>query len=132
MIEQFHGFAIQWQHANLFALARDPDLRIRKLDVLAVECKTSHDRKPCSNIRPTMAKSREVRKLDQKRATSSTDSGTIKRLGVFTRNWSAPGVAAHSQAVIAASTSSESRAQTEARLRETHAAWHARPFLLDG
>ena len=34
---------------------------------------------------PTMARSREVRKLDQKRATSSTDSGTIVRLGCFTR-----------------------------------------------
>src|SRR5215469_7044265 len=45
---------------------------------------------------------------------------------------SAPGVAAHSQAVIAASTSSESRVQTDAGRRETHAAWHARPFLLDG
>ena len=33
-----------------------------------------------------MAKSREVRKLDQKRATSSTDSGTMLRLGIFTRN----------------------------------------------
>ena len=32
-----------------------------------------------------MARSREVRKLDQKRATSSTDSGTMVRLGVFTR-----------------------------------------------
>ena len=51
-----------------------------------LSAKTSHDRKPCSNIRPTMAKSREVRKLDQKRATSSTDSGTMTRLGVFTRN----------------------------------------------
>ena len=30
-----------------------------------------------------MARSREVRKLDQKRATSSTDSGTMMRLGVF-------------------------------------------------
>jgi ribokinase len=38
------------------------------------------------NIRPTIAKSREVRKLDQKRATASTASGTIKRLGVFTRS----------------------------------------------
>jgi len=33
-----------------------------------------------------MAKSREVRKLDQKRATSSTESGTMLRLGTFTRN----------------------------------------------
>jgi hypothetical protein len=38
VIEQFHGIAIQWQHANLFAFARDPDLRIRELDVLAAEC----------------------------------------------------------------------------------------------
>ncbi len=38
-------------------------------------------------IRPTMmAKSRELRKLCQKRWTSSIDKGTIKRLGVFTRN----------------------------------------------
>jgi len=33
-----------------------------------------------------MAKSREVRKLDQKRATSSTESGTMLRLGTFTRS----------------------------------------------
>jgi hypothetical protein len=33
-----------------------------------------------------MAKSRDVWKLDQKRATSSTVSGTTTRLGVFTRN----------------------------------------------
>jgi NADPH-dependent glutamate synthase beta subunit-like oxidoreductase len=33
-----------------------------------------------------MAKSREVRKLDQNRATSSTDNGDMVRLGVFTRN----------------------------------------------
>ena len=32
-----------------------------------------------------MARSREVRKLDQKRATSSTDNGTMLRLEVFTR-----------------------------------------------
>ena len=33
-----------------------------------------------------MARSREVRKLDQNRATSSTDSGVMVRLGVLTRN----------------------------------------------
>jgi hypothetical protein len=33
-----------------------------------------------------MAKSREVWKLDQNRATSSIDNGTTMRLGVFTRN----------------------------------------------
>jgi hypothetical protein len=33
-----------------------------------------------------MAKSREVRKLDQKRATSSTESGTMLCLGTFTRS----------------------------------------------
>ena len=33
-----------------------------------------------------MAKSRAVRKLDQKRATSSTERGTMLRLGSFTRN----------------------------------------------
>jgi len=36
-----------------------------------------------------------------------------------------------SQAVIVASTSSESRVQTGARLRETHASWHARRSLPD-
>jgi len=40
----------------------------------------------CNSISPTMAKSREVRKLDQKRATSSTDRGMTMRLGSFTRN----------------------------------------------
>jgi len=33
-----------------------------------------------------MAKSREVRKLDQKRDTSFTESGTMLRFGTFTRN----------------------------------------------
>ena len=33
-----------------------------------------------------MAKSRQVRKLVQKRDTSSTDKGGTTRLGVFTRN----------------------------------------------
>jgi protein tyrosine/serine phosphatase len=33
-----------------------------------------------------MAKSREVRKLDQKRDTSSTDRGITMRLGSFTRS----------------------------------------------
>jgi hypothetical protein len=33
-----------------------------------------------------IAKSREVRKLDQNRATSSTDNGDMVCLGVFTRN----------------------------------------------
>ena len=33
-----------------------------------------------------MAKSREVRKLDQKWATSFTESGTILRLGTLTRS----------------------------------------------
>ena len=47
---------------------------------------TSADRSPCRSINPTMAKSRAVRKLAQKRATSSTDSGTMQRLGSFTRN----------------------------------------------
>src|SRR6202165_377423 len=36
---------------------------------------TSWERSPCNSIRPTMARSREVRKRDQKRATSSTDRG---------------------------------------------------------
>src|ERR1019366_6024307 len=49
-----------------------------------LRAKTSHDRKPCSNIRPTMARSRDGRKLDQKRATASTDNGTTTRLGVLT------------------------------------------------
>ena len=34
---------------------------------------TSPARSPCKSIKPTMARSREVRKLDQNRATSSTD-----------------------------------------------------------
>ena len=33
-----------------------------------------------------MARSREFRKLDQNRATSSSDKGTMLRLGVLTRN----------------------------------------------
>jgi hypothetical protein len=41
---------------------------------------TSFKRSPCRFMRPTMAKSREVRKLDQKRATSSTDRGITMRL----------------------------------------------------
>src|ERR1035438_10104885 len=37
VIEEFHGFAGERQHANPLALAQDPDLRVRELDVLAVE-----------------------------------------------------------------------------------------------
>src|SRR5438876_313733 len=46
---------------------------------------TSAERSPCRSIKPTMAKSRAVRKLDQKRATSSTDSGTRLRLGTLSQ-----------------------------------------------
>ena len=46
---------------------------------------TSRERRPCSNISPTMAKSREVRKLDQNRATSFTERGTMVRLASLTR-----------------------------------------------
>ena len=38
------------------------------------------------SIKPTMAKSRAVRKLDQKRATSSTERGTMVSLGSLTRS----------------------------------------------
>ena len=51
-----------------------------------VQSMTSFERSPCRSIRATMAKSREVRKLDQKRATSSTDRGITMRLGSLTRN----------------------------------------------
>src|SRR5438552_2529436 len=47
---------------------------------------TSAERSPCRSIKPTMAKSREVRKLDQKRATSFTESGTMLCLGTLTRS----------------------------------------------
>src|SRR5215831_7123042 len=47
---------------------------------------TSCDRRPSKSIKPTMAKSREVWKLDQNRATSSTDNGTMVRLGSLTRS----------------------------------------------
>src|SRR5215831_5147761 len=46
---------------------------------------TSAERSPWRIIKPTMARSRAVRKLDQKRATSSIDSGTIWRLADLTR-----------------------------------------------
>jgi hypothetical protein len=39
---------------------------------------------PCNSIRPTTAKSREARKPDQNRVTSSTDKGITMRLGSFT------------------------------------------------
>ena len=38
------------------------------------------------SIKPTMAKSRALRKLDQKRATSSTERGTMVSLGSLTRS----------------------------------------------
>jgi hypothetical protein len=38
VIEQLRGVAMQWQHANLFALAWDPDLPFRELEVVAVQC----------------------------------------------------------------------------------------------
>jgi len=42
---------------------------------------TSAERSSCISIRPTMARSRAFRKLDQKRATSSTERGTTLSLG---------------------------------------------------
>ena len=42
---------------------------------------TSLERSLCRSIRPTMAKSREVRKVDQKRATSSTERGRMITFG---------------------------------------------------
>jgi hypothetical protein len=37
MIEEFHGLAGQWQHANPFAFAQDPDLGVWELDVIPIE-----------------------------------------------------------------------------------------------
>ena len=37
VIEEFHGFAGERQHANPLAFAQDPDLRVGELDVLEIE-----------------------------------------------------------------------------------------------
>src|ERR1039457_7065677 len=51
----------------------------------------SHERRPSSNIRPTTARSRKVRKLAQKFATCSADSGWITRCGCLRRRPKAGG-----------------------------------------
>ena len=66
-----------------------------------------------------MARSRAVRKLAQNRATSSTDSGTIVRLGVLTRNrLKARRRLADAHAVCAASKLLEPRSDLTRELRE--------------
>jgi len=52
---------------------------------------TSRERNPFNSISATIARSRAVRKLDQKRATCSTPKGTITRCGTFSFR-SAPAV----------------------------------------
>ena len=86
VIEQLNGFRRQRQEASLAAFAAHADLRFGKQHIVPIQSQDFCDRSPCSSISPTMARSREVRKLDQNRATSSTDSGTMVRLGVLTRN----------------------------------------------
>ncbi len=79
VIEQLYGFRRQRQEAKFVAFAMNAKLCFGKQQV-------APDRSPCRSIKPTMAKSRVVRKLNQKRATSSTESGTRWRLGAFTRS----------------------------------------------
>ena len=65
---------------------RDPHLRFGKQYVVADSNPTPRlTVSPSKIIRPTMARSRVVRKLDQNRATSSIDSGTMLRLASLTR-----------------------------------------------
>ena len=85
VIQQLDGFGSQGQEAGLVSLAADADLRLRERTSSRLRASTSRERRPCSSISPTMARSREVRKLDQNRATSSTESGTMVRLASFTR-----------------------------------------------
>ena len=87
VIEQLDGFRGQRQEARvLLPLPRTRICASESSKSSRFRSSTSRDRSPCSSISPTMARSREVRKLDQNRATSSTDNGTMVRLGVFTRN----------------------------------------------
>ena len=44
---------------------------------------TSHDRNPLSSSKPTIARSRAVRKLRQNRCTCSTLNGSMTRGGTF-------------------------------------------------
>jgi hypothetical protein len=86
VIQQLTRFRSQRQEAGFIALAAHADLRFRHSRSSRFRSRTSWERSPCNSINPTIAKSREVRKLDQNRATSSTDNGDMVRLGVFTRN----------------------------------------------
>ena len=69
VIEQLHRFAGQRPSRESFYTSRGPESG----GPPQLSAKTSQGRKPCSNIRPTIAKSCEVRNLDPKLATSSTD-----------------------------------------------------------
>src|SRR5204862_1692462 len=86
VIEELHGFRGERQEGQFLAFAPHAQLRFGKQHVVLIQTNTSAERSPCRSIKPTMAKSREERKLDQKRATSSTESGTMLRLGTFTRS----------------------------------------------
>ena len=87
MIEQLHGFRRQRQEAKFVAFAAHADLGFGKQHVV-------RDSEPALRRTAVLAGASgprwpgraQVRKLDQKRATSSTESGTMLRLGAFTRN----------------------------------------------
>ncbi len=66
---------------NLFPLPRTRSCPSESSTSSRFKAITSAERSPCISIRPTMARSRAFRKLDQKRATSSTERGTTLSLG---------------------------------------------------
>src|SRR5271169_766551 len=82
MIEQLSGFRSQGKKADFATLAAHANLRFRQQQIVLIQIQNLLGSKPL----PTMARSREVRKLDQNRATSSSDKGVIVRFGVLTRN----------------------------------------------
>jgi hypothetical protein len=84
MIEQLGGFGSQRQEAHPVAPTPLTDLGCRQEQIIPVQIDDCYDRRPSKSIKPTMAKSREVRKLDQNRHLIHRE-GTLARLGSLPR-----------------------------------------------
>ena len=86
VIEQLAGFGGQGEQAQLVAFPRTRSWPSENSTSTRFKAMISTERSPCRSMRPTIARSRAERKLDQNRATSSTERGTILRRGSRTRN----------------------------------------------
>src|SRR5205823_2498900 len=84
-LENFHDFPGQRQGARFPTLAENVQLRIGQFQIFDLERQDSQERRPSSNIRPTTAKSRKLRKLVQNWATCCAVRGWMTRRGCLRR-----------------------------------------------